>query len=229
LDLAQWIRDGGFFMWPILASAVIGFTLCLERLIYIYLRASIHAPVFMAQIQRDLLDGNFDGALRLCNAEAAAVLPKVLKAGLIRADRPEAELRDALEEASLEVYPAVTRRISFLPMIANVATLLGLLGTIQGLITCFTAVGQSDVESRSTQLAQGIAQSMNTTFAGLCVAVPVLVMHSLVAARANALLDEIDHYSLRLVNLLNATRYASAREPSGGGSGGGAPILPFRG
>lgn len=220
MDIAQWFRDGGVFMWPILACAVVGFAICLERLFFIFLRASIHAPVFVAQVQRDVLDGDVDAAIRLCNAEAAAVVPRVLKAGLLRADRPEAEVRDALEEASMEVYPWVTRRITFLPMIANVATLLGLLGTIQGLIECFHAVGEADAAARSTQLASGIAIAMNATFAGLIVAVPVLVLHSIIATRANALLDEIDFYSLKLVNLLNALRRRSEPE-------GGAPVLPF--
>ena len=222
MDLAQAFRDGGIFMWPILATAVVGFAIALERLFFIFLRASIHAPSFVAQVQRHLLDGDFDAAVRLCNAETAAVLPRVLKAGLLRADRPDAELRDALEEASLEVYPGLTRRIGFLPMIANVATLLGLLGTIQGLVECFEAVGEADVATRSTQLAQGITVAMNTTFFGLCVAVPVLVLHSIIAARANAMLDEVDHYSLKLVNLLAALRRSGA-------PGGGAPVLPFRG
>lgn len=224
MDIAEWFQQGGFFMWPILACAVVGAALSLERAFFIYLRAAIHAPAFVAQIQRDVVDGNLDTAVRLCNAEPGAILPRVLKAGLLRADRPEQEVRDALEEVALEVYPIVTRRIALLPMLANVATLLGLLGTIQGLITCFHAVGEADVEARSTALAEGIAVSMNTTFAGLCVAVPILVMHAIIAGRANNILDEVDHYSLKLVNLLNALRRGAGRS-----EGGGSPILPFRG
>lgn len=224
MDFAQWFRDGGPFMYPIVACAVVGLAIALERLYYIFLRASIHAPLFVAQLQRDVLDGNVDAAVRLCNAEASAVLPRVLKAGLLRADRPDDEVKDALEELALEVYPQVTRRVGYLPVVANVATLLGLLGTIQGLIACFEAVGEADAATRSTQLAQGIAIAMNTTFAGLMVAVPVLVLHAVISARANALLDEVDHYSLKLTNLLTALRRGGARSPSGG-----SPVLPFPG
>jgi biopolymer transport protein ExbB len=220
-NLAEWFRSGGFFMWPILVCAVVGAAVAVERLVYIFLRAAINAPVFMAAIQRHVLDGDIDAAVRLCNAEAGAVLPRVLKAGLVRADRPDAEVRDALEEASLEVYPLVNRRLSYLPMIANVATLLGLLGTIQGLIESFQAVGEADATERSAALAHGIAVSMNATFAGLTIAVPVLVIHAIVAARANGILDEIDHYALRLTNLLNAVRRERPQ--------GGAPVLPFPG
>jgi len=219
--IAEAMHQGGLFMWPILICAVVGAALCLERLFYVVYRASINASAFMALVQRAVLDGNLDQAVRLCNVEPSAVLPRVLKAGLVRADRPEAEIRDAMEEEQLEVYPLVSRRISYLPMIANVSTLLGLLGTIQGLILSFHAVSDATAVDRSTALAQGIAVAMYTTFFGLLVAIPVLVLHSVIAARANAVLDEIDHHSLKLVNLLNACR----QRP--GSHGGGAPVLPF--
>lgn len=218
MSIAEYFQAGGVFMWPILLCGIVGFAICVERAFFVYLRAAIHAPPFVATVQRLLVDGQVEEAVRLCNAESAAVLPRVLKAGLLRADRPDGEIRDALEEAALEVQPLVTRRITLLPTIANVATLLGLLGTIQGLILSFHAVGAADAETRSTALAEGIAVSMNTTFAGLCVAIPVLLAHALVANRANGLLDEIDHYSLRLVNLLNALRQPAPADP----------VLPFR-
>ena len=216
-NLGKWISDGGVFMWPILACGVLGATISAERFIYLFLRASIHAPAFLAQVQRDVLDGDFEAALKICNAESAAVLPRVLKAGLLRAGRPENEIRDALEEATLEVTPLIQRRIPYMTTIANLCTLLGLLGTIQGLILSFHAVADANAEARSTALASGIAVAMNATFAGLLVAIPVLAILAVVAARANQILDEVDHGSARLVNLLNAVA-------SRGGS-----VLPFPG
>jgi biopolymer transport protein ExbB/TolQ len=217
------MREGGLFMWPILACAIVGAAIAVERLLFVYFRAGINASAFMAQVQRDVLDGDVDKAVRLCNSEPSAALPRVIKAGLVRADRPDEELRDAIEEAQLEVFPQVTRRISFLPMMANVATLLGLLGTIQGLIVSFHSVSEVSAEARSAELSTGIAVAMYCTFFGLLVAVPMLVAHGLVSARANAILDELDHHGLKLVNLLNATRRASSD------STGGSPVLPFPG
>jgi biopolymer transport protein ExbB/TolQ len=169
------------------------------------------------------LEGNFDAALRYCNAEPAASLPRVVKAALLRADRPDPEIRDAIEEATLEVTPEVTRRLGYLPMIANVTTLLGLLGTIEGLIMSFHAVGEAAADARSAALSEGIAVAMYATFFGLVVAIPLLVIHSIIAARANHLLDDVDLYGLRILNLLNALR---AEEPKGGS---GSPVLPFPG
>ena len=193
-------------MYPILLCAVFGTAISLERFFYIFLRVSVNAPTFMGHIQRELLDGSVDGALRLCNGEPSAALAKVLKAALVRAGRPEAEVKSAVEESCLEVQPMVSRRLTYLPMIANVSTLLGLLGTIQGLIVSFHAVTGTQATERSSTLASGIAVAMYTTFFGLLVAIPILVSHSLLAARANQVLDDIDHYSLKLVNLLNSTR-----------------------
>jgi biopolymer transport protein ExbB/TolQ len=223
VNLGEYMREGGLFMWPILVCAVVGASVALERFFYVFLRAGIDARAFMTQVQREVLDGNLDRAVRLCNAEASAVLPKVVKAGLVRADRPEDEVRDALEEAQLEVAPMVSRRIAYLPMMANVATLLGLLGTIQGLILSFHSISEASAVDRSTKLAEGIAVAMYTTFFGLLVAIPLLVAHGVVAARANAVLDDIDHHTMKLVNLLNATRRGTGKGE------GGAPILPFPG
>lgn len=216
-------KQGGVFMWPIAACLVVGAAVAFERFFFVFLRAGIDARGFMARIQRDVLDGNVDGAVRLCNAEPSAVLPRVVKAGLVRVDRPEDELRDAIEETSLEVYPMVNKRLSYLPVIANIATLLGLLGTIQGLIVSFASVAEASAEVRSTTLSAGIAVAMYTTFFGLLVSIPLLAAHGLIAARANAILDDIDHFSLKLINLINACR------PRPGVHEGGNPVLPFPG
>jgi biopolymer transport protein ExbB/TolQ len=213
-NLAKWVEDGGVFMWPILACGVLGAAISAERVIFLFLRASIHAQALMAQIQRDVLAGDYESALKVCNAESAAVLPRVLKAGLLRAGRPENEVRDALEEATLEVTPLVQQRIPYMTTIANLCTLLGLLGTIQGLILSFHAVAEASAEARSTALASGIAVAMNATFAGLLVAIPVLAVHSVVAARANRILDEVDYGSARLMNLLNAVKSRGEGPPT---------------
>ena len=220
--LVTGFAKGGIFMWPIVACALSALTITFERVYFVFLRAAVHGPAFMGQVQRLVLDGDVEGALRLCNAEPAAALPRVVKAALLRHDRPESEIRDAVEEATLEVSPQINQRLAFLPMIANVSTLVGLLGTIHGLIQSFEAVGQADAETRGRELSGGIAIAMYATFFGLLVSIPTLVVHGVVAARANALLDEVDHYGMKMINLLNALRTAEE-------SSGGAPVLPFPG
>jgi biopolymer transport protein ExbB/TolQ len=130
----------------------------------------------------------------------------VLKAGLTRANRSEVEIQNAVDEAVLEVFPLLNKRSSYLPMLANVATLTGLLGTIQGLIMAFEAVAHASAETKQTLLAAGISTAMFTTASGLVVAIPTLILHSIVAARTTKIMDEIDQFALKTVNLLGARR-----------------------
>ena len=195
---------GGIFMWPILVSAVFGVAITAERLYFIMFRANIDGTAFMAQIQKLIMANNIDKAIKLCNAEPNRALPRVLKAGLTRANQKGADVQNAVDESILEVYPLLNLRTGYLPMLANVATLIGLLGTIQGLIQAFEAVAHASAETKGALLAAGISTAMFTTAAGLIVAIPLLVLHSIVMARTTKIMDEVDQYALKTVNLLGA-------------------------
>ena len=195
---------GGIFMWPILVSAVFGVAITAERLYFIMFRANIDGTAFMAQIQKLIMANNIDKAIKLCNAEPNRALPRVLKAGLTRANQKGADVQNAVDESILEVYPLLNQRTGYLPMLANVATLIGLLGTIQGLIQAFEAVAHASAETKGALLAAGISTAMFTTAAGLIVAIPLLVLHSIVMARTTKIMDEVDQYALKTVNLLGA-------------------------
>jgi len=143
-----------------------------------------------------------DQAIKLCNAAPSAALPKVVKAGLMRANKGEVEIQNAIEEASLEVVPRIQKRTNSLNALANIATLLGLLGTILGLIEAFEALEKATPENRQRLLARGIALAMNTTAFGLVVAIPSLIAHLILSGQTKRLLDEIDLYSVKLENLL---------------------------
>jgi biopolymer transport protein ExbB/TolQ len=147
---------------------------------------------------------NIDRAIKLCNAAPKAALPRVLKAGLMRANKGEIEIANAIEEAQLEVVPLVMKRTSALPQIASMATLLGLLGSIIGLIMAFSASKVASQEERSTMLMQGIATAMYTTAFGLIVAIPTLAVYVVLSGITRKIVDEIDQYSVKLENLLVA-------------------------
>lgn len=207
-------------MWPILVFAVFALAIGAERLYFTWFRASINGPVFMAQIQKLILANNIDRAIRLCNSEPNAALPRVLKAGLTRANSPDDEIESAVNETILEISPGLSKRTNYLPMLANVATLTGLLGTIQGLILSFDAVARASAETKQTLLAGGIAVAMYTTFAGLAVAIPTLVLHSFVVTRTWKIQDDIDQFALKTVNLLKARRRGNLQEGGSGGDSG---------
>jgi biopolymer transport protein ExbB/TolQ len=207
---------GGPFMWPIMVCAVFALAIAFERLFYILFRANINGTAFMAQVQKLIMANNIDRAIKLCNAEPNASLPRVLKAGLTRANRSETEIQNAVDESVLEVFPQLNKRTAFLPMLANVATLTGLLGTIQGLIMAFEAVAHASAETKQTLLAAGISTAMFTTASGLVVAIPTLVLHSVVQSRTTKIMDDIDQFALKTVNLLGARRRGTLKEDGAG-------------
>lgn len=212
VDPFTMFKDGGAYMYPILGAGVFAMAIAFERLFYILFRANINSVQFMAQIQKLIMANNIDRAIKLCNAEPHAALPRVVKAGLTRANRTEKEIENAIDEATLEVGPLITKRVGYLAMLANVATLTGLLGTIMGLVVAFAAVASASAETKQTLLASGISMAMYTTAFGLIVAIPTLVLHSIVLHRGNAILDDVDQYGLKTVNLLTARRRGTLKE-----------------
>jgi biopolymer transport protein ExbB/TolQ len=212
VDPVTMFNQGGEFMYPLLVIAVFAMAIAFERLFYVYFRASINATAFMGRIQKLIMANNIDRAIKLCNSEPSAALPRVIKAGLTRANRSEKEIESAIDEATLEVGPMVNKRVAYLGMLSNVATLTGLLGTISGLILAFDAVARASAETKQALLASGISVAMFTTMGGLMVAIPVIVLHSIIQSKANKILDEVDQYGLKTLNLLTARRRGNLRE-----------------
>lgn len=194
--------DGVIWMYLILATSIFAIGITIERFIFLFFKYNINAQAFMAQIQKLVMADNIDRAIKLCNAAPSRALPRVIKAGLTRADKGETEIQNAIEEITLEVVPIVQKRTPTLAAIANVATLLGLLGTVIGLIDAFRALEQADPSQQQAMLAAGIALAMNTTAFGLIVAIPTLVAHLILTGMTKKILDEIDLYSVKLENML---------------------------
>ena len=211
-EVAKFYSDGGVWMHPILAMSIIGLGIIIERFIFLYFKYNINASAFMAQIQKLVMANNIDRAIKLCNAAPSAALPKVIKAGLTRANKGPDEIQNAVEEASLEIVPAITKRVGVLNQVANIATLLGLLGTIIGLIQAFDALADPSIppDKRQAMRANGIAVAMNTTAFGLIVAIPCLGAQILLGSVAKKIIDEIDQHSVKLENLLISRLHGTA-------------------
>jgi len=193
---------GLIVMYTILAVSIIGFGVIIERFIFLFFKYNLNASAFMAQIQKLVIANNIDRAIKLCNAAPSAALAKVIKAGLTRANKSEIEISNAIEEATLDVIPQIQKRTNSLAAIANVATLLGLLGTIFGMIGAFNAPDQAAADKRQEALGKNISTAMYTTAFGLIVAVPCLSAHIFLSNVTKKIIDEIDQYSVKLENLL---------------------------
>ena len=189
-------------MYIILAVSIIGFGVMIERFIFLFFKYNLNASAFMAQIQKLVIANNIDRAIKLCNAAPSAALAKVIKAGLTRANKSEVEIQNAIEEATLDVIPQIQKRTNSLAAIANVATLLGLLGTIFGMIGAFEALDSVAADKRQEALGRNISTAMYTTAFGLIVAVPCLSAHIFLTNVTKKIIDEIDQYSVKLENLL---------------------------
>ncbi len=140
---------GGWGMWPILAVCMVSFIIIIERTRYLFFVAPLDVQEFQTQVQRHLLDGNVQGAISYCESKRGP-LPRIVSAGLSTLARPDQEVQDAVDEAALRELPKVEIRTGYLAMIGNIATLLGLLGTIVGLIKAFAGVslgGANDPET----------------------------------------------------------------------------------
>jgi len=200
--LQKFMEDGGAYMWVIALVLLIAIAVMIERIIFLFFRFNINANAFMSQVQKLVMSNNIDRAIKLCNAAGNAALPKVIKAGLTRANKSEVEISNALEETSLEVLPLILKRTNSLVTLAQVATYLGLLGTIAGMIQAFDAVANAAPEQKATALAAAISVAMLTTEFGLIVAIPCMVVHLLLSGITNKIIQEIDQYSVKLENLL---------------------------
>lgn len=202
-SLAEFFRDGGVAMGFNLLVSVVAIAVIIERIVVLAFSLNLNAGPFMEQIQKLVLSGNVDRAVKLCGAAPNAALARVVRAGLTRAPRGEQEVSRALEEAVLEVTPAISKRISSLWSLANVATLVGLIGTITGLIGTFRALSAASPEQKQVLLSKGIAEAMNNTAFGLTIAVTCIVAHLLLSSKAKAMIEAVEYNALRLENMLS--------------------------
>ncbi len=200
-------------MYPIAITMGFTFAFVLERFIRLYFSYNVgSAESFMFEVQKYILSNDIDGAIRVCNGSGKAALARVIKAGLQRASRDDTQIQNAIDAASLEVMPKLEKRLNYLALIANVATLLGLLGTITGLIHSFSAVSLADAAQRQAILANGISEAMNCTAFGLIVAISTMVLHAVLSSKATKLVEEIDEFGVKLLDLLSAKKYKHSAE-----------------
>jgi biopolymer transport protein ExbB/TolQ len=200
--LAKMFREGSVFMFINLGFLAIAVAIVIERIIVLAFRLNLNAAPFMEQIQKLVLSGNVDKAAKLCAAAPEAALSKVVRAGLNRATRGEQEVARALEEAVLEVTPSISKRIASLWSLANIATLVGLIGTVYGLIQTFNSLSLATPEKKQEMLSMGISEAMNNTFLGLTIAVVCIVAHLALTSKAKAMVEDVEYNALKLENLL---------------------------
>lgn len=199
--VASFFKDGGPFMFIILGTGVLITAIVLERMAVIGRAAAVNSKKMTNDLVRAVGKGDLAGA-RTISAKSNAPAAKVAQAMLSTNSTDETRLQGSGDDAAALALPSLTNRLQFLNTLANVATLLGLLGTIFGLTTAFSAVGAADPSQRSAFLAAGISQALNTTAFGLILAVPTLLIHGWLVGLVEGIAVKVDEMTIRLSQAL---------------------------
>jgi biopolymer transport protein ExbB/TolQ len=213
MDFLSFIKEHFFHVLPILITGVLGLAITLERaraLYGIYPIKDIEG--FFEKVGILITNGKITEAIALCDKYPLKPAAQVSKQALLRAHQPEELIESGLTITVNSATQAIQKRTAYLATIANVATLLGLFGTIAGLIASFEAVGHADPQQKSALLAAGISQAMNATMLGLGVAIPCMVAYALLVNKTNKIISDLDGSAVRTLDLLRQRYYAAESE-----------------
>ncbi len=203
----EFMQKGGPIMWPILLCSVIAFAIVIERLIQLR-RAQIDTRSFMEQISKSLKRNKIMEALEICN-KTQGPIANILKAGILKHDRPRQEIREAIEDASVHEVPHLEKNLPVLATVAHVSPLLGLLGTVTGMVAAFQVIqskSSSVTPVNPGDLAGGIWEALLTTVFGLCVAIPTFVAYNYLVSRVDGFVLDMERSATDLLNILGEKR-----------------------
>jgi len=193
-------------MWIILFWLICAIAVIVERTVFLF-GASINKDVFVATMQKCILAGDVAKAVKMCSA-ANAPLARIVQAGLVKVNRADEEVQAGMDEAALREMPQINKRTGYLALFSNLAMLCGLFGTITGLIRAFGAVGGESVDpsQKARILAEGISEAMVCTAFGLVAAIIALMGFAFLNGKTQAMEDDINEASVRVLNLVVANR-----------------------
>jgi biopolymer transport protein ExbB len=213
-SMVGFFSTGGIFMYPILAVFAFGVAVAVERYVTLTMVTNKNQSVWDS-IQPLLTRGDFDKAREMTSNDESTI-GHVLNVGLERqgAVRRREDIEIAMEESMMEIVPQLEKRTPYVALASNVATLLGLLGTIMGLIQAFTAVANANPAEKADLLSASISVAMNTTAFGLMVAIPLLVTHTVLTSKTGEIVDSLEMATVKVLNVISskAKRQAAQAE-----------------
>ncbi|MDX1452691.1 MAG: MotA/TolQ/ExbB proton channel family protein [Oleiphilaceae bacterium] len=202
--IVRFFQEGGAFMYPIALVLILGLAIAIERYVYLSSAKRSNRAAFDRGLLPILRKKDYPRALKFANDTDTAIAA-IIGAGLSRllnkASRDDIEY--AMEEGLMETLPRLEKRTQYLATLANVSTLLGLLGTIIGLIAAFTAVANADPAEKASLLSQSISVAMNTTAFGLMSAIPLLLFHAVLQTKTNEIVDSFEMAGVKLLNMIS--------------------------
>ena len=192
---------GAPFSFVNMAVLALVLAIIAERFVYILSKYRVNTTEFMAQIRKLVQAGNIDRAVKLCEAAPLPLL-QVVKSGLTQVNRGEEAVIASMEERMSELMPELEKRVAALWTLANIATLIGLLGTITGLIKAFGAVAHAEASQRAQILSAGISEAMWNTALGLGIAVLCMIFHLIIHGMVKRIRTDMERATMKLENLL---------------------------
>jgi len=204
-SIVGFFQKGGMFMYPILLVFVVGTAIAVERWLQLTRTRNENRRMW-DQIQPVLNEGKFDEAREIVS-EDKSTISQMLSMGLARqgAVRRREDIEIAMEESMMEIIPQLEKRTPYLALLSNIATLLGLLGTIMGLIEAFTAVSNANPAEKADLLSASISVAMNTTAFGLMTAIPLLLIHAKLTSTTGQIVDSLEMASVKALNSISNT------------------------
>ncbi|MGB5277858.1 MAG: MotA/TolQ/ExbB proton channel family protein [Gammaproteobacteria bacterium] len=201
-SIVSFFQTGGIFMYPILIVFAIGAAISAERYIKLHLIRRQNRKIW-GDVHPILEQGHFDQARGVLKEDDSAI-GGLLNMGLARQGsvRRRDDIEIAMEESMMEIIPQLEKRTPYVALLSNIATLLGLLGTIMGLIEAFTAVANADPAEKADLLSASISVAMNTTAFGLMVAIPLLIVHATLTSKTSEIVDSLEMASVKTLNLI---------------------------
>lgn len=206
--IIRFFQDGGTFMYPIAVVLVCGLAIAIERWVFLTAAKMSNRKAF-DQLMPLLKKKDFSSVLKQANSSTAP-MGRIIGAGIARLAQSQRrdDIEYAMEEGVMEALPRLEKRTQYLATLANIATLLGLLGTIIGLIAAFTAVANADPSEKASLLSQSISVAMNTTAFGLISAIPLLLFHALLQTKTTEIVDSLEMAGVKVLNLLSDKAFA---------------------
>lgn len=208
MSVLEFFKNNFFHVAPIILVGIIAAAIVVERYKTLFISLCMKNPnEFLEKVNQLTLIGKLNEAIVLCDQFKNIPMALLVKSALMRAHQPEEVIQSGIEISFSESSEKIQRRTSYLATIANVATLLGLLGTIAGLIHSFEAVGHADAQQKAALLADGISTAMNATMLGLAVAIPCMVGFSFLTNRSNFLIKQLEHAGLQIMDSIRRSYY----------------------
>ncbi len=198
--IKKYIHEAGFSAYLNIANGVFFVFLAIDRISYLFFKLRPLTESVLNDIQRKVLDREYNTVLQICNISKNNPQLSIIKAGVLAIDGGRESVKNALGAELVKIEKNCEKRVNLIGLTASVATLLGLLGTITGLISTFKAIEVSDAAAKAAKLSSGISEAMYSTAAGLVIGVAAMVVHAIVTTKIEEVTSEVQHTGYTLVS-----------------------------